>query len=308
MYSLSSTPSIGSSNIIVIPVWFTDSNNYISTDGKQRVREDIQTAYFGSNTDTGWRSVKTYYEEESHGSLTFDGVVSDWYTCGQSSRYYGDSQAGTSRTMDLVTTVSSWYFTQNPSLNRKNYDKDGDGYLDGIMLIYGAPDHRAANNSYENLWAYCYWVQNASHQNVDNPGPHAFFWASYDFMYGSNKVSSRTGKNGPSGGDTRYCTVDAHTYIHEMGQMFGLDDYYDYSGQYSPAGNFSMQDYNIGGHDPFSSYALGWGKAYIPTQSMTINLKPFATSGEMILLTPSFNRYNYHSMNTSYCSILLQPD
>ena len=53
-----------------------------------------------------------------------------------------------------------------------------------------------------------------------------------------------------------------------------------------------MQDYNVGGHDPFSSYALGWGKAYIPAESMTINLKPFATSGEMILLTPNFNKYN----------------
>ena len=207
--------------------------------------------------------------------------------------YYGDSDNGNSRTISLVTTVSNWYFnTYNPTANRKDFDKDGDGYLDGIMLIYGAPDNQAGNNNYENLWAYCYWVQNSSAQNVNSPGANAFFWASYDFMYGSNTVYARTGiANGPSGGDTRNCTIDTHTYIHEMGHMFGLDDYYDYSGQYKPGGSFSMQDFNVAGHDPYSSFALGWGKAYIPTKSMTINLKPFATTGEMILLSPGFNQY-----------------
>ena len=77
-----------------------------------------------------------------------------------------------------------------------------------------------------------------------------------------------------------------------MGHMFGLNDYYDYSGQYNPAGGFSMQDANVGGHDPFSSFALGWGKAYVPTKTVTINLRPFAETGEMILLSPSFNEYN----------------
>ena len=292
MYSLSSTPSVGEANIVVIPVWFTDSGNYITNSGKTKVREDIQKTYFGSNSDTGWRSVKSYYEEESHGALTLNGVVSDWYTCNQTSKYYGNTEYGQDRTVDLVKTVSNWYFTQNPSKSRKDFDKDGDGYLDGVMLIYAAPDSQAGGTSYENLWAYCYWVQDTSLNSTNNPGANAFFWASYDFMYGDEVVAERTGKSGATGGDTSHCSIDAHTYIHEMGHMFGLDDYYDYSQQYTPAGSFSMQDYNVGGHDPFSSYALGWGKAYIPTESMTINLKPFATSGEMILLTPSFNKYN----------------
>ena len=54
---------MGKANILVIPVWFTDSSNYILEDNKDNVREDIQTSYFGSNDETGWRSVKTYYED-----------------------------------------------------------------------------------------------------------------------------------------------------------------------------------------------------------------------------------------------------
>ena len=294
IYTLSSTPAVGEANIIVVPVWFQDSNGFIATSYRNKVREDIENAYFGTNEETGWRSVKTYYEEESHGALTYNGIVTDWYECGKRYSYYGNDDEATTKTKALVAEVTDWYFTQNPSVSRKDYDKDGDGYLDGIMLIYAAPDYSAghAYQNYENLWAYCYWLQDSSAKNVNNPGTNAYFWASYDFMYGSNKVLERTGLSvGPHSGDTRNCSVDAHTFIHEMGHMFGLDDYYDYSGQYTPAGNFSMQDSATAGHDPFSSFALGWGKAYIPAESMTIKLRPFATSGEMILLTPQFNQY-----------------
>ena len=93
-------------------------------------------------------------------------------------------------------------------------------------------------------------------------------------------------------GDNSHTKIDAHTYIHEMGHVFGLDDYYDYSNQYSPAGGFSMQDENIGGHDPFSTYALGWSKAYVPTKSEVITLKSHQESHEIIVLSPGFNSYN----------------
>ena len=156
------------------------------------------------------------------------------------------------------------------------------------MLIYGAPDYGSLDDdSRSNLWAYCFWIQDQSVKSVSSPGANVFFWASYDFMYSSSKAYQRTGKSNYGGGDTTYCSLDTHTYIHEMGHVFGLEDYYDYSGQYNPAAGFSMQDNNVGSHDPFSSYALGWGKAYIPTETTTINLKPFQDSGEMILLSPN---------------------
>ena len=290
--SISCTPSVGEANILVIPVWFSDSDSYVATTNKDKVREDIQKAYFGTDSETGWKSVKTYYEEESHGALTLVGTVSSWYECGKRSREYGTDDNYTTKTRTLVKNATNWYFTQNPSVSRRSFDKDGDGYLDGVMLIYAAPDSQVGNQSYENLWAYCYWVQETNQQSNSNPGVNAFFWASYDFMYGYNTVGSRTGYSKYYNGDTRHCSIDSHTFIHEMGHMYGLEDYYDYSTQYNPAGGFSMQDCNVAGHDPFSSFALGWGKAYIPTESMTINLKPFATSGEMILLTPNFNSYN----------------
>ena len=295
-YLLSVTPSTGDANILVIPVWFTDSSTYIATANKENVREDIHTAYFGTNEETGWRSVKTYYEEESHGALSLNGVVSDWYECNKASTYYGND-ASMDKTLSLVISAADWYFKENPSASRLDYDNNKDGFLDGVMLIYGAPDSQALGKSndsnYDNLWAYCYWVQEESEQNVTKPGANAFFWASYDFMYDKTLAASKTGiSKAYHSGDNSHCNIDTHTYIHEMGHMFGLNDYYDYSSQYNPAGGFSMQDANVGGHDPFSAFTLGWGKAYIPETTVTINLKPFVETGEMILLSPNYNEYN----------------
>ena len=118
MSALSSAPCVGAANILVIPVWFTDSNSYIAASNKEKVRSDIQTAYFGTNEETGWRSVKTFYEEESHGALTFTGTVSEWYSCGQSMSYYATE---TSNTTNLVKTASDWYFNNHTSDKRKNY-------------------------------------------------------------------------------------------------------------------------------------------------------------------------------------------
>ena len=289
VYEISSTPCEGNANILVIPLWFKDSGNYFIMDTwKEYVRRDIETAYFGTNEQTGWRSVKTYYEEESHGALEISGTVSDWYYVDSSYQSYAQDE-GAVRTAALVKKATDWYFEKNPSDSRTHYDRDKDGYLDGVMVIYAAPDQRTlSREDYSNLWAYCYWMQDKNAKNVNNPGANAFFWASYDFMYGSNTVYSRTNMSKYASGDTFHCTVDTHTYIHEMGHLFGLEDYYDYSSnEYDPAGTFSMQDRNVGGHDAFSSFALGWGKAYVPSTSITINLKPFAESGEMILLSPN---------------------
>lgn len=280
LYPIDYAPNLDKLNLLVIPVWFTDSNKYISTAAKKaQVKEDIETAYFGTNEETGWRSVKSYYEEESEGKVEFDGVVTDWFECGYaSSKFHTDSEA----TTNLVLEAVEWYKTSKGLSNLKDFDCDDNGFLDGVMLIYGAPDYATAGTQNSNMWAYCYWVQDYDALNVSNPGANVFFWASYDFMYGDNLISKY------HAGDTRYCNIDAHTYIHEMGHVFGLEDYYDYGGDYNPAGGFSMQDMNVGGHDPYSVLTYGWTSPYVPKTSCEITINNFTDSKDVILLSPSF--------------------
>jgi len=287
VYTLSSIPDEGESRILVIPIWLSDSEVAIDISYRDDVRDDINAAYFGSVDDTGWQSVKSFYETESFGKITMYGTTTDWYETSYSINDVGNSEQ---LTISLVNSATKWYFNNHPEDPRTNYDLNKDGYLDGVVLIYGAPDYfQEGFNEYGNLWAYTYWLQGAS--SLTSPNPNAFFWASYDFMYGAEKALERT-LTEYNHGDTRYCNVDAHTFIHETGHMFGLDDYYDYDSKHSFAGGFSMQDYNVGGHDPFSIMSLGWADPFIPTETGTYVLQSFQTTHQLILLSNSWNEYS----------------
>lgn len=269
VYNCPAMPSIGSPKVLVVPIWFKDSSKYItSTSQKQTIKDDIETAYFGTEEETGWHSVKTYYQEDSYGLLNIKGEVTDWYETSYTSSITGD------QTTTLVKEVAQWYKNSVTQTEYKSFDTNNDGYLDALILIYGANDYSANSIIYnDNLWAYCYWVQDSSLQNTKTPGPNTFFWASYDFMYK----------------DQYHYTIDSHTFIHEMGHVLGLSDYYDYySNGNTPAGGFSMQDCNVGGHDPFSKMALGWVKPYVPTEDVEIGIGTFQETGDIIVLSSNF--------------------
>ena len=280
-------PTIGNPQLLVIPVWFSDSDTFIAPSNKDIIRDDIETAYFGEDSEAGWESVKSYYYKESSGLCELGGVVTDWYEIKDS---YLDYAQETQETIDLVTRAVNWFFSlEGNTYNRRDFDSDKNGYLDGVMLIYAAPDHSALRNGqYSNLWAYTYWLTRPS--NKRSPVPNVFFWASYDFMFSAGSDAlNHTGLTNYGNGETANCYIDTHAFIHEMGHVFGLDDYYDYSGQYSPAGGFSMQDHNLGGHDPFSVMAYGWADPYIVTDDMEIVIGEYQKTREFVLLTPEWN-------------------
>lgn len=290
-FNVDCCPSIGEVNILVIPVWFTDSLSFIASQKKEVVRRDIEKAYGGTNEQTGWRSVKTYYEELSQGKLTMNMVVSDWYECGMKSMDFAGQDSGLSKTESLVNSAASWYQKTKGLDSLSEFDSDNNGFLDGVVLIYACPDYGAwekYSTGYTNLWAYTFWLSDNS-ANVKNPNPNAFMWASYDFMYGPEMAESRTAKSSCGGGDTSNCILDTHTYIHEMGHVLGLNDYYDYSNTYSASAGFSMQDYNIGSHDPYSCMKFGWADPYVATGDATITIRDFQSSRDVIMVTNNFS-------------------
>lgn len=294
-YMVDNCPLVGRPKLLVVPIWFSDSNEFISYENREIVRDDIRKTFFGTNEETGWRSVKSFYEEESKGIMTLEGKVTNWYDLSESYNDYGPESTGYSRTWALVEGAATWYF-ENSSETRNDYDTNSDGYLDGVILVYGAPESSSIGKSgMGNLWAYTSWLQD--YPSVSNPVANVFFWGSYDFMYSSGiDAYERTDMSMAGRGDTRHCNVDAHCYIHEMGHVLGLSDYYDYNGQSAPAAGFSMQDMNVGGHDPYSVMAYGWADPYIPTETTTININDFQSSHDMILLanhevTTPFDEY-----------------
>ena len=294
IYTIDSVPTTGDVKILVIPVWFSNSNQHITgslfSKSKDEVREDIATAFFdrdsrGNEKLASWKSVKRFYEEDSFGKLHLDGVVTGWYEINKRANEISNNAS----TVSLVKNAVSWAKSTYKDVDWTEFDSDNNGFLDCVCLIYGYHNSNyregfsgfsGPSRSNDNLWAYTFWVQDPKLKNQTNPGANTFLWASYDFMY----------KDYSGGTNTEDGKVDAHTFIHEFGHCMGLEDYYDYNSSNSSckSGGFSMQDYNVGGHDPYSRTVLGWVDPYVPTNDCEITIQPFEKSGDCVLLSPNF--------------------
>ena len=283
-------PNSGTLKYLVIPVWFTDSSKFISN--KSDFRSRIQEAFFGvKDTATGKNSVKSYYEELSCGAITIQGVVSDtYYEPGHNSIYYGVKDCE-GNTRVLCGEAVEWYFSTHPSEDRTSYDFDNNGTIDLVAVLYCAPDKQQMKDwleihptdpnyaSYNNstLWSMVMrGGMTSDPADPSNPNVQSCMWATaYDVLQTYNDVE-----------------IETKTYLHETGHMFGLSDYYDTADSYMPAGSRIMMDSNKGSQDPYSTLAIGWGKAIIPQTSATVELKSFQSSREMLILHPNADQCN----------------
>lgn len=287
-YNSGQTPTKGDVNILVIPVWFLDTYTTYNIDSLTRygLLEGVEKAFFGTKEELGCDSVKSFYETESHGALTLNGKVTQWFEC---EHFSWEFSSGGSESK-LVPEAVEWYFENNPDDDRLKYDSDKDGYLDGVCLIYSMPNYMHSGSEITNFWAHRNSVCNASLKDINNPGPNSYMWASWDYVYSSGYGLA---SEGIGYGETTWSKYDTHTYIHEFGHMLGVPDYYDYNDtQRRPAGGFSMQDMNVGGHDPYSVMAFGWADPYIPKESCTLKIGAFQSTHDIILLTPNWNEYD----------------
>jgi hypothetical protein len=100
-------------------------------------------------------------------------------------------------------------------------------------------------------WAWVYTAQygEAANLKLDNKSFEYYFWASYHF------VDDDLPYGNPA--------VNAETYIHELGHLMGLIDYYSFTYDYGPLGGFDMMDYNAGDHGPATKLLLGWLQPYV---------------------------------------------
>lgn len=296
-------------NILVIPIWFLDSYKFIggvSLDPKSpdyqenlqivrekqtNVREDIKKAFFGTNEETNYFSVKTYYEAESFGKMSFSGTVSEWYDCGWKVQAY----IANLDLRDLFKNAVSWYFNTHPWDSRKNYDYNSDGYLDDVVLILGAANRKTydyvENGDMTKVWAAKSSLTDKNQKDINKPGPNMYCWATYDFLYDASEALERAG--------TPYhynyindAYVDSTVLLHEVGHTFGPNDYYDYAGNVDWSGSLNMQTDDKGTHDPYSAMALGWTNPIIPKESCTITIQDYQSSSDVILLTPKWNKYD----------------
>ncbi|MBP5092233.1 MAG: hypothetical protein J6328_06760 [Bacilli bacterium] len=254
-------------------------------------RQDLINTLNGDGySDTGyWESVSSFYRKSSYGKLNLQFDIAPIYNCGLSAKGLAKiDNGGAEGPISILNNAVSLYRQRIGREAMRQYDNDGDGWLDGVIMIYSCPDFAsslsisAIDPNGELYWAFCYWAAEyyPTASEKSDPVANLFFWASASFLYTQSTRSPRS---------------DAHTFIHEFGHMLGLDDYYavmtgeGYS-SYNPAGGWIMEDHNILDHDIWSKMALGWVNPYVVTGDCTIEINPSAYNGDCILV-PSRN-YN----------------
>ena len=275
--------------VLVFPVRLSSSYNSSTYNG---YLEDIETAFNGTSQETGWESVKTFYQKSSYGKCNLDITVwNEWfydstitasYLQNLYDNYYNNNDSTDPNEL-LITKILDKY---NSSIDYSNYDSNGDDFIDSIWIIYDEPVNFESDESM--YWAYTSWDYewyDESYDDYVNPSkardgvyPYYYAWAGVDFMYPERNEASY---------NVDSINLDAHTYIHETGHLLGLDDYYDYNKSQGPdRGMYTadMMDGNIGDHCSISKLLLDWVDPYVATVSGEVSLSSFTTSGDCIIV------------------------
>jgi M6 family metalloprotease-like protein len=290
-------PSEGLVNMLVIPISFSDASCAIIIEGCAQTKTNINQAFFGDASSLPWHSVASFYHESSYGKLTIQGMVMDWFIPTITAVELSNNRGllGGQVIQPAIT-----HFKQTYPERVLDFDQDQDGFLDAVYFIYSLPfdpQGEAYGTDKDVFWAFV--AYQGGSPNFISPTLFHYGWSSYQFMYEDGYYPrSANGKvewnqdNEPiffpwTDAQGRR-TVDAHVFIHEVGHLLGLLDYYSYDrgkGDWGPSGALDMMDYNIGDHNGFSKMALGWIPPTFISQPGTMVLPSIATQPSILMLT-----------------------
>lgn len=273
------TPSTGDVDVLVIPVSFP---NHPAT---TTMLKNIEKGFFGTEQDTGWESLASYYLESSYGKLNISGDVTDWYTPKMSQSYYAKYSDGDNYIYGstILLEEALTYFKNDYDYSK--YDSNDDGYIDAVYLIYNTPvGGNKTLKEQEFYWAFTYWDTNADSRNYAETKAYSYVFMGYDFFMEDLMYN------------TKDIAINAETVIHETGHLLNLADYYDYDDydKYSNDGGYcavDMMDYNIGDHGPYSKILLDWIDPVVIYKSGIYELPAFSTSGITFLINAN-NSFN----------------
>ena len=277
LYTNSGDPHLDSTQpqrVLVIPVGFNNAA-YSAIQTPEKIKQ-IETTFFGTNEELaekgGWKSVAQYYTESSYGKAKFEGKVAQSWMI-----WEGKETASDCSGVNAANKGVAWYKAEYEKENHgalgadaeplSYFDANNDGYIDLVWIVYSHP-----TTDVNGFWAYVTYTTNQPGTHA-NPVAKTLGYASIDWMEG------------------KFGGYDSHTYIHETGHTFGLDDYYCYKNAWSPFGKIDMMDSNLGDHNAYSKFSLGWVKPLVVDDSALITLRSTTLTGDCFVIGPSdYNR------------------
>jgi M6 family metalloprotease-like protein len=287
-------PTTGTAKVLILPVDFSDFPADNLPGGAENYRSYLEHSFFGDGTTTTWESLKSFYFKSSYGKLTIEGHVDPWYRYPKTAVELGNMAKTSGAGGTAASVLNQWWMDQVMYQYRDftEFDGDGDGLIDAIFMVYSAPFFAKNPNTGEAINNDFFWAFRSSSSSTPDkmyPAPSNYMWASQEFMFDAGYINNAGVRADWTVDELAAGTAkpDAHTFIHETGHMLGLDDYYSYdtrSGDFGGMGGLDMMDYNIGDHNGYSKWMLGWLNPQMITGKGEVTLKPIAKEGDALII------------------------
>jgi len=217
------------------------------------------SAAFVKHYTSGDKSVYQYFYDQSNGLYKPEFDVWGIYTLSGNRELYGGNVNG--QDQGVGTMVGEAVdMAAKAGVDFSQYDNDGDGYCDVVIVVYaGVGEAQASNTVPESVWP-CQWSLSSAKYYSDGKGVRT---------YNNTKVDKFAVFNEVRGSRDSGTTLDGiGTFCHEFSHCLGLPDFYEttYDYGYYGMGNWSLMNsgcYNDEGDTPvgYSAYEknfMGW--------------------------------------------------
>jgi len=221
-------PPTGTRKVLVILIDFADAT-HAYTSGT------LHSLLFGTGVATGPGNMVDYYREISYGNLTLFGTTAGWvsgegtWQNGPDTRtlpdarvvnrgthdYYGDWDSSDSYGFQRYL-VRDAIAAVDPYVDFSQFDNDGDGYVDGLIVVHQGASAEAGDLS--NIWSHRGWLWPG--------GVYADGVRVYDYAMQPETLW---------GGLT-----SIGVFCHEFGHLMGLTDLYDTDSSTEGAGEWAL--------------------------------------------------------------------
>lgn len=193
--------------------------------------EDTERPDYTNSAFYPYNSLNAYYARSSYGKLNLTGTAFK-YKADHPRSYYTDN-------INALFAEALHYLDDKEDVNFAEYDPNNDGYIDAVYLHFAGGEAQ---------WGTTWW----SNRN---------FYSGTKLDLDGKNIGSTITLHLPSNSED-----GIRTAIHETGHALGLPDYYSYYPEStSPDRNgrtgiltFDMMNTNLGDHNAFSKWLLGW--------------------------------------------------
>lgn len=215
-------------------------------------------------------SVADYFKDQSRGlfELTFD-VVGP-VTVSKDAKYYGENDANGEDTRAEEMVVEAVKLAKDQVTNCSQYDWDGDGEVDQVMIIY-AGEGEADGGAESTIWPHEWELQ---YKDLD-----------FEIVEGLKINTYAVANEGSAQQDywtgVEYFAVNGiGTICHEFSHCLGLPDMYDtsYSGNYGmgawslmDSGSYNGDGFIPSGYTSYDKYCIGWIEPIELTTATEVN-------------------------------------